>query len=166
MFSKKKFGEDHDVHRSLALAENYSRPTKQGEYHYYVSGVMRIAYNPFFDPEVENACMHFEMAELLKFWTEKIVEIDPTERERPSLGLLLEKMLVVISVLRSDKKVELRLGSGDDVLSTNLGTVWKLLRPSWCPYPHASLIEEVTEWVRLSPAKDEGLENLNAVYNL
>ena len=36
--------------------------------------------------------MIFEVTELLKFWTEKIVEIDPTERERPSLGLLLEKV--------------------------------------------------------------------------
>ena len=110
--------------------------------------------------------MHFEVAELLKFWTEKIVQIDPTERERPSLGLLLEKILEVISVPRSDKKVELRLGSGDDVLSTSLGTVWKLLRPSWCPDPHASLIEEVTELVRLSPAKDEGLESLNVLHKL
>ena len=55
--------------------------------------------------------MNFEVAELLKFWTEKIVEIDPTERERPSLGLLLEKMPEIISVPRSDKKVELRLGN-------------------------------------------------------
>ena len=46
---------------------------------------------------------------------------------------------------------------------TNLGTVWKLLRPSWCPHPHASLIEEVTERVRLSPEKDEDLGNLNVV---
>ena len=41
--------------------------------------------------------------------------------ERPSLGLLLEKMPEVINVPRSDKKVELKLGSGDDLLSTNLG---------------------------------------------
>ena len=111
--------------------------------------------------------MHeFEVAELLKFWTEKIVEIDPTEMERPSLGLLLARMPENISVPRSDKKVELRLGSGDNVLSTNLGTIWKLLRPSWCPHPHASLIEEVTERVRLSPAKDEDLGNLNMVHKL
>ena len=44
--------------------------------------------------------MNFELA---KFWTEKIIEIDPTERERPSLGLLLEKMLEIISVPPSDK---------------------------------------------------------------
>ena len=98
---------------------------------------MGKAYNHFLDSEAGNACMNFEVAELLKFWTEIIVMIDPTERARPSLGLLFEKMPEVISVPRSDKKVELRLGSGDDVLSTKLGTIWKLLRPSWCPYPHA-----------------------------
>ena len=64
------------------------------------------------------------------------------------------------------KKVKLRLGSGDDVLSTNLGTIWKLLRPSWCPHPHASLIEEITEWVILSPANDEDMGNLNIEHKL
>ena len=67
---------------------------------------------------------------------------------------------------RSDKKVKLRLGRGDDVLSTNLGTIWKLLRPSWCPNPHATLIDEVAERVRLSPAKDEDLGILNIVLTL
>ena len=90
-FFIKKFDEDHDVHCNLALAEDYSRPTKRGEYQ-YVSGVMGIAYNPFFDSEDGNACMSFEVAELFKLWKEEIVEIDPTKRERPSLGLLLEKI--------------------------------------------------------------------------
>ena len=48
----------------------------------------------------------------------------------------------------------------------NLRTVWKLLRPFWCPHPHASLIEEVTERVRVSPTKDEDLGNLNVVHKL
>ena len=96
----------------------------------------------------------------------EIIKIDPTERERPNLGLLLEKMPEVISVPRSDKKVELRLGSRNDVFSTNLGTVWKLLRPSCCSRPHASLTEEVTERVILRPAKDEYLGNLNIVHKL
>ena len=52
------------------------------------------------------------MAELLKFWTEKIVEIDTVERERPSLGLILEKTPAVISVPRSSKRVELKMGNG------------------------------------------------------
>ena len=81
---------------------------------------MGITYIHFLDPGARNACMDFEMAELSKFWTEKVVEIEPTEREKPSLGLLLEKMPEVISVQCSDKKVELRLGCGDHELSTNL----------------------------------------------
>ena len=66
------------------------KPTKRGEYQ-YVSGVRGIAYNLFLDSEPGNAYMNFEVAELLKFWTEKIIEVDPTERERPSLGLLLRR---------------------------------------------------------------------------
>ena len=119
----------HDVHRNLALAEDYSSPPKPREYQ-YLSGVMGMAYNPFLDSEAVNNCMNFEVTKLLKFWTEETTEIDPTERERPSRGLLLEKTPETVSVLRSDKKVELRLGCGDDVLSTNLGTIWKLLRRS------------------------------------
>ena len=153
------------MQRNLARAEDYSTPTKWGEYQ-YVSGVMGIAYNPFLDSEAGNAFMSFEVAESLKFWTEKILEIDPMERERPRLGLLLEKLPEVISVPRSNKRVELKMGNGNDMMITNLGTVWKLLRPSWCPHPHASLIEEVMERVRLSPAKDEDLGNLNVVHKL
>ena len=48
----------------------------------------------------------------------------------------------------------------------NLGTDWKLLRPSWCPHLQANLNEEVTERVRLSPGKDEDLGNLNVINKL
>ena len=101
------------------------------------------------------------MTELLKFWTEKIIEIGTVERERPSLGLILEKTAEVISGPRSSKRVELKMGNGNGMLVTNLGVVWKLLRPSWCPHPHASLIEEVTERVRLAPTEDEDLATLS-----
>ena len=90
---------------------------------------MGIAYNPFLDSEAGNAYMNFEVAELLKFWTEKIIEIDPKEKERSSLGLLLEKIPEVISVPRSNKRVELKMGNGNDMLVTNLGIVWKLKIP-------------------------------------
>ena len=96
-----------------------------------MSGVMGIAYNPFLDSEAGNAYMNFEVAELLKFWTEKIIAIDPTERERPSLGVLLEKMPERISVPRSNKRVELKMGNGNDMLVRKLGT-------AWCPHPHAN----------------------------
>ena len=94
------------------------------------------------------------------------MEIDTVERERPSLGLILERTPEVISVPRSSKRVELKMGNGNGVLTTNLGVVWKLLRPSWCPHPHASLIEEVTERVRLAPTEDEDLATLSIVHRL
>ena len=101
------------------------------------------------------------MTELLKFWTEKIIEIDPVERERPSLNLTLEKIQEVCSVPRSNKRLKLKLGNGNGMLITNFGTVCKLMRPFWCPHPHARLIEEVTQRVRLSATKDEDLGTLN-----
>ena len=58
------------------------------------------------------------------------------------------------------------MGNGNGMLVTNLGVVWKLLRPSWCPHPHASLIEEFTERVRLAPAEDEDLATLSIVHKL
>ena len=58
------------------------------------------------------------------------------------------------------------MGNGNGMLVTNLGVVWILLRPSWCPHPHASLIEEVTERVILAPAEDEDLVTLSLVHRL
>ena len=127
---------------------------------------MGKAYNPFLDSEAGSAHRYHKVTELLKFWREKIIEIDSVEREKPSLGLILERMPKVISVLRSNKRVELKMGNGNGMLITNLGTVWKLLRPSWCPHTHASLIEEVTERVRLAPTKDEDLRTLNIIHKL
>ena len=127
--SNKKFEENDDLHRGLAFAEDYSRPTKQGD-DQSMSGIMGISYNPFLDAEAGAAYMIFKVTELLKFRTEKIVELDMTERERPSLGLILEMVSEVVTVPRSYMKVELRLGDEDDILYTNLGSLWKLLRPS------------------------------------
>ena len=110
------------MHRNLALAGDYPKPNKRMEYQ-YVSGVMGIAFNPFLDSEAGNAHKKLEVTELLKFWTEKIIEIDPAERERPSLGLILEKMQEVISIPGSNKRVELKMGNGNGMLITNLGTV-------------------------------------------
>ena len=87
-------------------------------------------------------------------------------RERPSLGLILEKIPEVVSIPRSNRRVEVNMGNGNGLLITNLGVVWKLLRPSWCPHPHASLIEETTERVSLAPTEDEDLAKLSVVHKL
>ena len=128
-FYNKKFEEEHDVHRNLASSEQYSRLSEKGEYQ-YVSGVMGIAYNPFLDSETGGAHKNHEVAELLKFWTERIMEIDAVEKEGPSLGLILEKTPEVVSTPRSNKRVEVNMGDVNGLLITNLGVVWKLLRPS------------------------------------
>ena len=72
-FYNKKFEEKHDVHRNLASSGEYSKPNKKGE-NQYVSGVMGMAFNPFLDSEAGCAHRNYEVAELLKFWTEKILE--------------------------------------------------------------------------------------------
>ena len=116
--------------------------------------------------EAGSAHRNHELTELLKFWREKIIVIVSMEREKASLGLLLEATPKVISVPRSSKRVGLRMGSGNGMMTTILGTVWKLLGLSWCPHPHASLIEEVTERVRLTPTKDKDLGNLDVIHKL
>ena len=164
-FYNKKFEEKHDVHRNLASSGGYLKPNKKGEYQ-YVSGVMGMAYNPFLDSEAGGA------HRIRGGGATKVLDREDSgyrywrERERPSLGLILEKTPEVISVPRSSKKVELKMGNGNGMLVTNLGVVWKLLRPSWCPHPHASLIKEVTERVRLAPAEDEDLATLSIVHRL
>ena len=127
---------------------------------------MGVAYNSVLDSEAGGAHRNNEVAELLKFWTDRIIEIDTVERERPSLGMILEKTPEVISVPRSSRRVELKMGNLNGMLVTNLGVVRKLLRPSWCPHPHASLIEEVTERVRLAPTREEDLATLSIVHKL
>ena len=72
----------------------------------------------------------------------------------------------MISVPRSSKREELRMGNGNGMMTTTLGKVWKLLRPPWCPHPHVSLIEEVAERVSLTPAKDEDLGTLDVIHKL
>ena len=108
-FHNKKLEEGHDVHRNLALAEDYSRLNKRGEYQ-YVSGVMGIAYNPFLNSEAGSAHRNHEVTELLKFCSEKIIVIDSMEREKPSRGLLLEATPKVISVPCSSKRVDVIMG--------------------------------------------------------
>ena len=163
--TNKKFAESHDAHLNLALAEVYLRPTKRGEYQ-YMSDVMGKLYNLFLDSQAGAARLNFGVTELLKFWTERIIEIDGTDRRKPSLGLMLDKVPEVICVPRSEKKVELRLQGEDNIPSTSLGTVWKMLRPFWFQQPQANLNEEVTERVRLSPGRDEDLGNLNVIHKL
>ena len=141
---------------------------KNGDYRQFLEnhGVMGMSYISFLSTEAGAVYMNFRVTEFLVIWTEKIIEIDTTENEKPSPDFLLEKGPEVICAARSEKRVKLRLGGGGNVIFTNLGTVWKLLRPSWCPHPQANLNEEVLERMRLSQEKDEDLGNMNVVHKL
>ena len=106
-FSNKTFDSSHDVHRAMIEAEEYWKPSKRGEYQ-YVSGIMGISYNFFLSTEAGAAYINFAYIKFLKFWTKKIIEIDMTEKEKPSLGLLLENGPETICVPRSERRVESR----------------------------------------------------------
>ena len=71
-----------------------------------MSGVIGIAYNPFLESEAGSTHRNHEVTKLLKFWTEKIIDIDTAEREKPSLGLILEMMSEVRSVLKQKSRIE------------------------------------------------------------
>ena len=64
--------------------------------------------NPFLSTEAGAAYINFAYIKFLKFWTKKIIEIDMTEKEKPSLGLLLENGPETICVPRSERRVESR----------------------------------------------------------
>ena len=74
--------------------------------------------------------MNFEVTKLLKFWIEKIVEIDLTERERPILGLLLKKVPEVVSTFSGEEVTErVRLSPGKVEHLGNLNVIHKLILP-------------------------------------
>ena len=73
---------------------------------------MGIAYNTSLDSEAVSAHRNHDVTELLKFRTEKIIEIDSVEREKQSLDMIHQKMPKVISVPRSKKRVERKNGEG------------------------------------------------------
>ena len=91
--------------------EEDSKPSKRAEFQ-YVSGIVGMSNNPYLGTKAGAAYMNFEVTEMLKLKKKKVIEIDTTEREKPSLSLLLEHGIDIIYVPRSKKRLELRLGGG------------------------------------------------------
>ena len=58
--------------------------------------------------------------------------------------------------------MEARLGGEENLLVTKFGVVWKLLRPSWCQHPQASLNGGQNWKIRLLPGRYEALGDLNS----
>ena len=88
---------------------------------------MAISYSIFFSTEAGIAYINPEVTDLLKFWTEKVIATDASEKEKPRLGLLVENEPQTICVPRSEKGVELRLGGEKKGLFTNLVVVWMVV---------------------------------------
>ena len=114
--SNQKFDSNRDVHLVLAVTEEYSKPTEREE-NQYASGVMGMSFDPLLSIEAGAAYMNFEVTELLKFWTENVIEFHTTDREKLSLGLLPEKGPEVICVQRN--------GRGEIVTKEKSGS-WKV----------------------------------------
>ena len=76
----------------MTEAEEYYKTSKwrQTSKHPTTSRVMGISYNPFLCTEAGTDYMNFKVAEFLKLWTEKMIKVDALDREKPSLGFLIE----------------------------------------------------------------------------
>ena len=108
----------------------------------------------------EADCFSNEVAFLLKFRIDKIYEIDFLERGKTSIFMNLDKHSKVMWIPRSGVRFILRLGVEESVLNTNLGVIWMLSRPSWCPNPQADKNSNFTEKVRLRPEKVSSGSNI------
>ena len=103
---------------------------------------------------------------LLRFWTSRIVTIKSVNNPQAKLGLVLEEEVTAPSVPKSDKRVEFGLGFLDELLRTSLMAVWELMRPSWCPSPHADSILRATQDVQRELNAECNLRDLNIIYNV
>ena len=67
-------------------AEGHSKQSKRGK-NQFVSGIMGISYSPFWNAETGVAYKIFKTADVLNFWTDKLIEIDVLEEKKPKLGV-------------------------------------------------------------------------------
>ena len=131
-----------------------------------MSGVIEIAYNPFLSEDIRDYFFDYEQAVLLRFWTSRIATIRSAANPQTKLGLVLEEKVAAPSVPESDKRVEFGLGFSGELLRTSLMVVWELMRPSWCPSPHADSILLATQDVQRELNADCNLRDLNIIYKV
>ena len=131
-----------------------------------MSGVIRIAYIPFLSEDIRDYFFDYEQAVVLRFWTSRIATIRSAANPQAKLGLVLEEKVAAPSVPESDKRVEFGLGFSDELLRTSLMVVWELMRPSWCPSPHADSILLATQDLQRELNADCNLRDLNIVYKV
>ena len=162
-FSNKELRLTKESMGALPKSSEYCGPIKKKSYS-YVSGIIGIAYNPFLSEDIRDCFFDYEQAVLLRFWTSRILMIKSATNPQIRLGLVLEEEVTTPSVPKSDKRVEFGLGFSDELLRTSLMAVWKLMRPSWCPIPHADSILRATQDVQRELNADCNLRDLNIIY--
>ena len=164
-FSNKELRLTKESMGALPKSNEYCRPIRKKS-HGYVSGVIEIAYNPFLSEDIRDCFFDYEQAVLLIVWTSKIATIKSAASPRTKLGLVLEEKVTAPSVPKSDKRVEFGLGFSDELLRSSLMVVWELMRPSWCPSPHADSILLATQDVQRELYADCNLRDLYIIYNV
>ena len=75
-FSNKELRLTKESMGALPKSSEYCGPIKKKSYS-YVSGIIGIAYNPFLSEDIRDCFFDYEQAVLLRFWTSRIVTINP-----------------------------------------------------------------------------------------
>ena len=132
----------------------------------YVSGIPGMAYSPFVNEEAREAYFDYEQVVVLDFWVERIKETGMLMVEQPKLGIVLEERVVEPSVPELKVQVNFDCGSWDGPMKTSLVTMWELMKPSWCPYPNAGLIWDMTADITLDLDDDASLHDLAMIHHL
>ena len=86
--------------------------------------------------------------------------------EQPKLGIVLEERVVEPSVPELKGQVSFDCGSRDGPLKTSLVTMWKLMKPSWCPHSNAGLIWDMMADITLDLDDDASLHYLAMIHHL
>ena len=131
-----------------------------------VSGIPGKAYYPFVNEEAREAYFDYEQIIVLDFWVERVKETGMLMVEKPKLGIVSEERVVVPSDPELKGQVSFNCGSWDGPLKTSLVTMWKLMKPSWCPHPNADLIWVMTADITLDLDDDASFHDLAMIHHL
>ena len=114
---------------TLPKSSEYCGPIRKKSYH-YVSGVLRMTYNPFINEGIRDCFFDYEHAVMLRFSLSKIATIRSIGNQQAKLGLVLEEKVTAPSVPKSDNRVEFGLKFSDELLRASLMVVWELMKTS------------------------------------
>ena len=122
-FSKKELRLTKESIGALPKSSDYVGPIRKKSYS-YVSRIVGVAYNPFFNEDIRDCFFDYEHAALLRFWLSRIVTVRSAANHQAKLGLVLKENVTAPSVPKSDNRVEFGLGFSDELLKTSLMVVW------------------------------------------